>query len=91
MVRMQVMSFHRITFSCYCTKRGLTKSEFDSGFNMLMLNTKYLKKLIIDIKGKNEQDCGYYMYSTKLPSPGYWGSVALQQKDVIEVLKRTYL
>src|SRR5438477_8054951 len=59
-------------------------AEFDTGagFNMLMLNTKYLSKLNIDLKDKPRQDYGYYVYSTMLPRLSYCESVKLLQKNV---------
>jgi hypothetical protein len=58
--------------------------EFDtgSGFNMLMLHTKYLNKLNIHLEDKPKQDYGYYVYSTTLPFLSYCSSVKLHQKNV---------
>jgi hypothetical protein len=59
-------------------------AEFDtgSGFNMLMLNTKYLDKLDINLHQQPNQDYGYYVYSTTLPLLKYCNSIKLQQKNV---------
>jgi hypothetical protein len=59
-------------------------AEFDTGagFNMLMLNTRYLSKLNIHLKDTPKEDYGYYVYSTALPTLSYCGSVKLMQKNV---------
>ncbi|MES1217780.1 MAG: retropepsin-like aspartic protease [Bacteroidota bacterium] len=56
------------------------KAEFDTGagFNMLMLNTTYLKKLGINVPDK-KQDYGYYVYSTTLSKLSYCGSGKLYE------------
>ncbi|HYK46234.1 MAG TPA: retropepsin-like aspartic protease [Parafilimonas sp.] len=59
-------------------------AEFDtgSGFNMLMLHTKYLEPLHIDLAGIPKQNYGYYVYSTTLPSLSYCDALALRQQNV---------
>lgn len=65
------------------------EAEFDTGagFNMLMLNTKYLNKLNIDLNKINKQDYGYYMYSINLPLLSYCNSNMLKQKNVFAGFK----
>ena len=59
------------------------KAEFDTGagFNMLMVQTRFLKSLHIDLPG-NKQDYGYYLYSTFLQTLAYCGSASLKQEHV---------
>lgn len=60
------------------------KAEFDTGagFNMLMLQPRYLDLLKIKIDTKNKTDYGYYVYSTKLPKLSYCAIPRLEQSDV---------
>ena len=59
-------------------------AEFDTGagFNMLMLHTKYLEPLHIDLGRMPKQNYGYYVYSTTLPSLSYCNAAGLRQQNV---------
>lgn len=72
-------------FVSICVNDSISaNAEFDtgSGFNMLMLNTKYLNRLNIDLNNVNKQDYGYYVYSTNLPVLSYCHSNNLKQQNV---------
>ncbi len=72
-------------FVTICVNDSISmKAEFDTGagFNMLMLQTKYLSKLNINLKDQKKQDYGYYVYSTSLPLLTYCGSVKLRQENI---------
>ena len=68
-------------------------AEFDTGAGagMLMLNTKYLRPLQIDLNRIPKQDYGYYVYSTTLKKLQYCNLKGVEQHNVFVGFKDPFI